>query len=449
MFDKNNKILDTLLNKIFGKNEDIQLEHKFLIYATFIAFVINIIGAVVNAITVTSIISLILPFAIAPLVFYLYYQVRFNPNYEKLAIPIFVIGMLVLGIVGIFNGGIDSGNQMTMFAILAIGVIIIPKKYKIYTLILYIVVSSLVIYIQYFYKDWIVPFDTFESRILDNYITILYTAIALYMLILTLFNSYKSEHDKLIESREKLNVMNENLMKVNATRDKFFSIIAHDLRNPIYNFYVVTDLLLKENAKLSEAEKLEFLELSRESSKNVYLMLENLLTLVKSNQGLVPISFSDVILKHILVGNIGLLTLQLLNKQIEIINNYKGDFYVYVDENLLGTIIRNLISNSIKFTKQNGKIWIDVDENYKDEKFILVSISDNGIGMSQTILNKLFQIEIQVSQLGTNDEKGSGFGLLLCKEFIEKLGGKIWAESEEGKGSKFSFLLLKSSKNNQ
>lgn len=449
MFDKNNKILDTLLNKIFGNNEDIQLEHKFLIYATFIAFVINIIGAVVNAITVTSIISLILPFAIAPLVFYLYYQVRFNPNYEKLAIPIFVIGMLVLGIVGIFNGGIDSGNQMTMFAILAIGVIIIPKKYKIYTLILYIVVSSLVIYIQYFYKDWIVPFDTFESRILDNYITILYTAIALYMLILTLFNSYKSEHDKLIESREKLNVMNENLMKVNATRDKFFSIIAHDLRNPIYNFYVVTDLLLKENAKLSEAEKLEFLELSRESSKNVYLMLENLLTLVKSNQGLVPISFSDVILKHILVGNIGLLTLQLLNKQIEIINNYKGDFYVYVDENLLGTIIRNLISNSIKFTKQNGKIWIDVDENYKDEKFILVSISDNGIGMSQTILNKLFQIEIQVSQLGTNDEKGSGLGLLLCKEFIEKLGGKIWAESEEGKGSKFSFLLLKSSKNNQ
>ncbi|MFY8160157.1 MAG: sensor histidine kinase [Candidatus Kapaibacteriota bacterium] len=449
MFDKNNKILDTLLNKIFGKNEDIQLEHKFLIYATFIAFVINIIGAVVNAITVTSIISLILPFAIAPLVFYLYYQVRFNPNYEKLAIPIFVIGMLVLGIVGIFNGGIDSGNQMTMFAILAIGVIIIPKKYKIYTLILYIVVSSLVIYIQYFYNDWIVPFDTFESRILDNYITILYTAIALYMLILTLFNSYKSEHDKLIESREKLNVMNENLMKVNATRDKFFSIIAHDLRNPIYNFYVVTDLLLKENAKLSEAEKLEFLELSRESSKNVYLMLENLLTLVKSNQGLVPISFSDVILKHILVGNIGLLTLQLLNKQIEIINNYKGDFYVYVDENLLGTIIRNLISNSIKFTKQNGKIWIDVDENYKDEKFILVSISDNGIGMSQTILNKLFQIEIQVSQLGTNDEKGSGLGLLLCKEFIEKLGGKIWAESEEGKGSKFSFLLLKSSKNNQ
>jgi signal transduction histidine kinase len=310
-------------------------------------------------------------------------------------------------------------------------------------------VSSLVIYIQYFYNDWIVPFDTFESRILDNYITILYTAIALYMLILTLFNSYKSEHDKLIESREKLNVMNENLMKVNATRDKFFSIIAHDLRNPIYNFYVVTDLLLKENAKLSEAEKLEFLELSRESSKNVYLMLENLLTLVKSNQGLVPISFSDVILKHILVGNIGLLTLQLLNKQIEIINNYKGDFYVYVDENLLGTIIRNLISNSIKFTKQNGKIWIDVDENYKDEKFILVSISDNGIGMSQTILNKLFQIEIQVSQLGTNDEKGSGLGLLLCKEFIEKLGGKIWAESEEGKGSKFSFLLLKSSKNNQ
>ena len=190
MFDKNNKILDTLLNKIFGNNEDIQLEHKFLIYATFIAFVINIIGAVVNAITVTSIISLILPFAIAPLVFYLYYQVRFNPNYEKLAIPIFVIGMLVLGIVGIFNGGIDSGNQMTMFAILAIGVIIIPKKYKIYTLILYIVVSSLVIYIQYFYKDWIVPFDTFESRILDNYITILYTAIALYMLILTLFNTF-------------------------------------------------------------------------------------------------------------------------------------------------------------------------------------------------------------------------------------------------------------------
>lgn len=441
MYDK----LRKYWNFLIGKELNISLEHRILIAAILIGLIINIFGLIINLITATSDIAIFLPFAILPLVFYLYYQVRFKSNHEKYAIPIFVLGMVTISIIWIFDGGIDGSNQMTMFTILAIGIVIIPNKYKKYTLFLYIFLSTIIYYIQYFHSYLIIPFLNLELKIIDHYVTLLFTSTSLYFLIYFLYNSYQNEHNKLTISKEKLNLMNENLINVNATREKFFSIIAHDLRNPIFNFYVVTDLLVKEFKSLTDDEKLEFLELSRDSSKNLHLMLENLLTLVKSNQGIVPLAMNDLSLKHILIGNIDINYLQAKNKDIELINNYQGNCAVYVDRNYIDTIIRNLLSNSIKFTPNSGKIEIDVDENY-DEKYLLIKISDNGIGIEKAILNQLFQLDNLNSTSGTNNEIGSGLGLLLCKEFVEKIGGKIWVDSEVGKGTTFFFTVLKSNK---
>lgn len=430
-----------IINNILGTSLDIKLEHRILIAATFVGIVIGVLGSAVNLFIATSLLASLLPILLLPIIFYLYYQTRYKLQSEKIGLPIFAVSMIVLTIVWINNGGLDSANQYTMLLVMTIGIVIVPQKYKTITIIMYLSLSSCVYYIQTFHVDLIAGFSNENERILDNYITNIYSSVLIYLLISYLFLSYKDEHNKLMENKEKLIVMNENLVDVNASRDKFFSIIAHDLRNPIYNYYVVNDLLLKQYNDLTDEEILEFLELSRDSSKNLHKMLENLLSLVKSNQGMVPINMDNYSLKHLIISNIDLLNIQAQNKNIKLINNYSGNVYVYADRNFLDTILRNIISNSIKFTNINGQIEINVVEK---ADIVEVSIKDNGIGMNNEILSKLFKIESSITSIGTNDERGSGLGLLLVKEFIDKMGCEIWVESTEGIGTIFTFTLKKS-----
>lgn len=435
------KQTENIIKKLLGSDLDLKLEHRIIIAATLIGVIVGILGATVNIFISTSLLASLLPILLLPIVFLLYYQVRYKSFNENYGLPIFIISMIALTIVWINNGGLDSGNQYTMLLVMTIGIIILPFKLRKVALISYLLFSSIVYYVQSVYPQFILGFNNETERIIDSFITNIYSSILIFLLINYLYKSYRNEHDNLNENRLKLEKLNENLISVNATRDKFFSIIAHDLRNPIYNYYVVNDLLLKQYDLLTDEEILEFLELSRDSSKNLHQMLENLLTLVKSNQGIVPINLDNYSLKHLIISNIDLLSIQAQNKHIDLINNYTGSVYVYVDRNFLDSILRNLISNSIKFTNENGKIEISVTEN---DNSVEVSIKDNGVGMNEEIKSKLFKIDSSITSIGTNDERGSGLGLLLVKEFIDKMGCEIWVDSTEGVGTTFTFTLKKS-----
>jgi PAS domain S-box-containing protein len=233
---------------------------------------------------------------------------------------------------------------------------------------------------------------------------------------------------------ERTNILNE----LNATKDKFFSIIAHDLRGPFANFRVVTDLLTSSYDELEETEKKEFLELIKDSANNLYSLLENLLDWSRSQRGTMPFNPNEFDFSLIAKNTVNFLKLSADNKNIELINNITDDTYITADVNMITTVIRNLVSNAIKFTANGGQININSTITEKDSIF---SVQDNGIGLSKETINKLFRIDTQVTTIGTNDEKGTGLGLILCKEFVEKHGGKIWVESEVGKGSTFYFSL--------
>lgn len=270
-------------------------------------------------------------------------------------------------------------------------------------------------------------------------------------LLLTIREALKSfEQEKtIIQQNEELKELNANLEKkveqrtlelkeLNATKDKFFSIIAHDLKNPFNTLLGFTELLL-DNVEDYSAEKLnEFIAILHDTSRQSYALLENLLEWSRSQTGGVQVEPDNINLSDLVHENIGLLKSNASKKGIALVNNLDSRTQAYADENMIRTVIRNLISNAIKYTSENGSITINsVLRNNSNE----ISITDTGVGIRPENMEKLFRIDVNYTTAGTAKEAGTGLGLILCKEFIVKNGGTISVESEFGKGSTFKFNL--------
>ncbi len=228
------------------------------------------------------------------------------------------------------------------------------------------------------------------------------------------------------------------LSNLNATKDKFFSIISHDLKGPLNSLTSFSGLLINHLDSLSKEEIQMLAKDLDKSLKNLFVLLENLLEWSRSQTGNIefkPVAFD---LGAVLQQNKELLNTQAQNKKITILSEANGEVVVHAHQQSVNTVVRNLISNAIKFTPEGGVIALALQQNNNE---VLVSISDTGVGMSAEVMDKLFRIDTKHSTQGTANEKGTGLGLILCKEFIEKNGGRIWVKSEVGKGSVFSFTL--------
>lgn len=255
----------------------------------------------------------------------------------------------------------------------------------------------------------------------------------------------KEANDLLIEKQkfiqlqaQRLEESNQQLALLNSTKDRFFSIIAHDLRNPFHSVSGLSEILLNDHTKFS-SEKIErFLSLIHTSSVSGNNLLENLLQWSRSQTGRILFKPVSLNLADIIEENLNLMEGELVRKSIAIKSIVEADITVIADENMVNTIIRNLLSNAIKFTYEDGNICIYAANH---QPFVEVTVKDSGIGITEKNKRLLFKIDTNVSTRGTSNETGTGLGLILCREFVEKHGGKIWVESEEGKGSAFKFTL--------
>ncbi|OQY05036.1 MAG: hypothetical protein B6I20_01945 [Bacteroidetes bacterium 4572_117] len=241
-------------------------------------------------------------------------------------------------------------------------------------------------------------------------------------------------------AEQEIQKQNKQLKELNSTKDKFFSIISHDLKSPFNAILGFSKILLRKHKEYDDEKREEVINLVNKSAKNAFKLLENLLTWSLSQSGKMAFMPEKLHLKILLHEAIFELQAVADKKGIQVFEKVSDDELIYADNNLITTILRNLISNAIKFTNKNGIVVI-ASEKQKGDDFVKISVTDTGVGIPKDTIDGLFGIDKNTSTEGTENETGTGLGLILCKEFTEKHGGEIWVESEIGKGSSFYFTI--------
>lgn len=284
-----------------------------------------------------------------------------------------------------------------------------------------------------------------QSKKRLNYFFVFIFSVSIgFIAFLIIQQTAKKKSYKLLAAKsEQISVMNDEILlqrdhlkALNSAKDKFFKILAHDLKNPLSSIEGLTELMIDDGTSLDKNEKMLFLRSINEAARKASAILNELFIWAISQETI--LKTKSILLLNLLTDEIKLLEIQALHKKVSIIINVDKNTCVAADENMLGTVLRNLISNAIKYSTSNGEIAVT---SIAKNDFVEVTIKDEGIGMSQTEIENIFTADFNKSKIGTGNEEGNGLGLVLCKEFIEKLGGKIWVQSIAKKGSEFKFTL--------
>lgn len=272
---------------------------------------------------------------------------------------------------------------------------------------------------------------------------IIFVIVLIAILLLSILLSYgwwdKSKHLRLLkESKKEIEEKNKELEILVATKDKFFSIISHDLRNPFGSIIGILDVCDTMYDELSDIERKEFVCDLKTASRMVYNLLENLLTWSRSQRGLIEYYPSNMNLYEYVDINAKVLHSKFNEKGIVFENQVAPNFEIIADINMINTILRNILTNAVKFTENGGKISVEAERSNAE---IRIKMKDTGVGISETDIKKMFRIDVSHTTIGTGKEKGTGLGLILCKEFASKHDGTITVESELGKGSTFTLII--------
>jgi signal transduction histidine kinase/streptogramin lyase len=246
------------------------------------------------------------------------------------------------------------------------------------------------------------------------------------------------QNQKIFASNQKLKESQQQLRELNATKDKFFSIIAHDLKNPFTSLLSISEMMSENYKTMDEEDKISGIRGFYSSAQRIYALLENLLTWSRSQTGRVDFKPKEFNISKLSMDCIRLFILPAEKKEITLQLNAKEDIKAFGDPEMINTVIRNLLHNAVKFSHAGSLVEMDVRS---EDGLVKVTIKDQGVGIPEPDVKKLFNLASQSASPGTGGEKGTGLGLVICKEFIEKNEGKLIVKSEPGKGSSFSFFL--------
>ena len=281
-----------------------------------------------------------------------------------------------------------------------------------------------------------------ESEIQKLNIMLYVTSLFIWLIgiVLIEFGSRKIRHytDRLEKLNKQLEISKQNLSELNASKDKYFSILAHDLKNSFYSLLSYSEYLAKDYDTIKSDDIKEGIIHCNNSSKRVFNLLEDLLTWNRVQTSTMDYNPEEFNVYEIVQNSLDILDERAKLKKISLINEIQKDAMLYADSEMFKAIIRNLTSNAIKFTDHGGEVKITLSDN--SDK-IIFGVIDNGVGMEESKIEKLFRIDNSISTKGTDQESGTGLGLIICKDMVQKHNGEIWVESKLGEGSKFYFSI--------
>jgi len=258
-----------------------------------------------------------------------------------------------------------------------------------------------------------------------------------YLVKVKTYNLLRIQNEKINAANVKLAESERNLTEINATKDKFFSIISHDLKNPLTSLLSISESIMEES-KADQDDKSYGIQKIHESIKQIHNLLENLLTWSRSQTGRLkyePVNFN---LSKLIEVNLNLHRTMAENKNVSLNFEFEDNIIAFGDRDMINTVIRNLVNNAVKFTPPGGLVKVEARQDYN---IIHIRVKDNGTGISEENMQKLFRIDIKYKTVGTSGEKGTGLGLILCREFVERNGGTMTVESTLNKGSNFGFTI--------
>ncbi len=426
-----NKKINEIRSYVFAEKENFPLEHRIFLSAIVVGIVLSVLGGIVNFILAPSQIAVIIPLILSVSLIAIYYFVRFKKIVTPFVTPIIIIAIFGISTIWIYNGGINGSNIMPAFIILILGILVVPNKIKKYIIILFMALNIFILLIQFYRPDLITNFPNETDRWIDNLITLIYSSYIIYLIIRFVHKNYTLE-------RYKAEMSEIRLHQLNADKDRFISILGHDLKSPFNNLLGLSEVLKEDISKLDIDEIETLANQIHTTAQNTYNLLEDILKWAGAQQGKIPFEPQILNFRDICIDIFEILSPNANTKNITINYSAPDKINIFADIDMLKTLIRNLVSNAIKFTNNGGVININAEQNSEN---VTISVSDNGIGITPDNLKKLFDISEVLTTKGTAGESGTGLGLLLCKEFVEKHGGKIWVESEVGKGSEFKFTL--------
>lgn len=444
-----------ILSHIAGSPKHKSLEHRIFNTTSFFASVVMLLTFTANEIVGFPFAFNIVLLVFGSLFFSIFYFSRFKEYYRFSKAALIILGFLLAPISWHFNQGITGTTTYYFFTFMLLVIVTLNRSKYIFGafFISYIVLLALA---ERSFESFVIPFESKEVEYFDFLFSFIITACIFVIGIITLKNSYEQERSRALaqseenkKQRDTLVVLNqktqnhnkliikqkEKLEELNTTNNKLFSIISHDLRSPLASLETLLQVMVY--SKPSEEETDELMAGIHRELQNTSNLLENLLSWAKQQrQGLV-LQQSEFVLHGVVESTFAFLAEKAKNKGISLHNNTLKSVLVRADSNMIRLVLRNLLSNATKFASEGDKIIVNTRD--KDGK-IIIEIRDTGQGIAEEYQHKIFN-DIEFTQRGTNNEKGSGLGLMLCKEFVEQHNEKIWFTSKLGEGTSFFFSL--------
>lgn len=420
-------------NNLIGTKEGFSLEKRIFHGVCLITSLVLLICFPANFILGLDIFAYVL-MVVFVLLLILFYFSRYS-GHSKITFSIYVFFMSLVLVAGyIFNCGIDGPIILVFGITFLILAAIMERKQLLFWMLFQLSIVYVMLYLEFNHPDMVlIHYKERSFRFFD-------TALTLGVLMLTIYLTISYIKVNYQEQQVLSNKKNEELSKANASKNKLFSIISHDLRSP-FNALIGLSRMLKENHdELDEVEKKEFVNAIFETSTQTYYLLQNLLEWSLSQTNEIHFSPEQINLKE-LVNNALAMPLEVAkSKEIQITTDIDASKFILVDKNMMETVVRNIVSNAIKFTGNEGEISITADY---ESSGITLKIADNGSGMSAATLGSLFANTSTATAKEVIQDQGMGLGLILCKDFVDRHKGKIWAESTKGVGTTF-YIFIKS-----
>lgn len=448
------KLLHKFNLLVLGENIFSPLHKRLFLHSVWAALILATVALVID-IAADFPMPLIITTALTVFILLgIFLKVRFRPraDYQKY-IPVYIfIVLLIVPVTWLLNAGLDGANIMLLFvAFMSVYFLIKPQRRFAAFLAFFVLLQGLLI-IDFYYPSYIVRYPNMEQRMIDNFLgSALYLSIA-YVFLNIIFKNTEYERGRVTLRNSQLNdlakkhselngILNKTVNELettNLSKDRFISIISHDLRSPFQGLLGVAQMLDEDFDGFEDADKKKMIGKLRSSLDRQYKFLDELLLWgqLQRNTGTIcrqPADINQIIQDavEVMKGNIN-------QKNILVSIAHARDPHIVTDVRLIATVFRNILSNAIKFSSPGGCINITAQSN---SRMITIAFEDYGTGMSEKELQDLFRLDVHFSKKGTEGEPGTGLGMIVCSEIMNKLDGSISAESESGKGTTFFVKL--------